>query len=514
MKAELSLKPFAPKIVPSAAHFALGLLLLALVYRAFTFAIAGLGAIRYPWELDYGEGIVWQQMRWIFTDKAYGAIDQFPAIVFHYTPLYHVVTSIAAGGFGTDELATGRAVSLIATLMVAVASALSVWLLLEGRTSDATRRICSCAGGLLVFTYLPVIHWAPLMRVDMLALALTLFGFVAALKSVERPKLIHLGALLFVAAVYTKQTSIAAPVAVFSALLFLRPKLAIQGIATCIALGLAALFALSWLTDGGFHRHIFLYNVNRSDLSRLSWVAYAALANIACIAVALFVMARRFAELRGRLAGGLNMRRGLARSAADVRLLMAVAYFVFATLMLLLVAKSGSSINYFLEWYCATGLFAAMGLSEAQLARPNWNRILAVGIPIVLTIGVIAAEHPFNTDRQAPRARELARLSWEVSRADKPVISDDMVLLIRSGKDVQWEPAIFAELASTGVWDERPFVQRVRRGDFAAFITWKSRGHHRFDERYNPAVANAIDAAYPIKEETAGLVVHRPVNRP
>ena len=100
-----------------------------------TFASAGLAAIRYPWELDYGEGIVWQQMRWIFTDKAYGPIDQFPAIVFHYPPLYHAVTAISAGALGTDELATGRAISLLSTMAAAVASAMLVGLLLKGRAN-------------------------------------------------------------------------------------------------------------------------------------------------------------------------------------------------------------------------------------------------------------------------------------------------------------------------------------------------------------------------------------------
>jgi hypothetical protein len=93
--------------------------------------------------------------------------------------------------------------------------------------------------------------------------------------------------------------------------------------------------------------------------------------------------------------------------------------------------------------------------------------------------------------------------------ADKPVISDDMVLLLRSGREVLWESSIFAELASTGRWDERPFVRRIRDGEFAFFVTWGQRGHYRFDERYNPAVADAIDAAYPVKQETAGLTIHR-----
>ena len=102
------------------------------------------------------------------------------------------------------------------------------------------------------------------MRVDMLAIAFSLFGLVAAFKALERPRLIYLASLLFVAAVYTKQTTIAAPAATFAVLIALRPALAVRGIAACLVLGITVLLMLGWLTDGGFYRHIFLYNVNRA----------------------------------------------------------------------------------------------------------------------------------------------------------------------------------------------------------------------------------------------------------
>jgi hypothetical protein len=498
-----------------ARRIATGVLLALLTYRAVLFGVAGLAAIRYPWELDYGEGIVWQQMRWIFTSRAYGPIDQFPAIVFHYPPLYHAVTAISAGVLGTDELATGRAVSLLSTVAAGIASAILVGLLLERRASRAARPLWGVVAGLLVFTYLPVITWAPFMRVDMLAMALSLFGLVAAFTALERPRLIYLAALLFVAAIYTKQTSIAAPTATFAVLIALRPKLAIQGIAACLALGLATLLTLGWLTDGGFYRHIFLYNVNRPDLGRLSWILYAGGTQVVYVGLAGFVIVRRLLDVRSKYRGKANTRAALGADLTDTRLLIAAAYVLVSTLMLVLVAKSGSSINYFLEWFFALGLFVAMAPSEARsiAAGPLQLRtFLAVGAIAALALGAVYAPLPRSDyDANSTRGRALTQLSSEIRAADKPVISDDMVLLIRSGREVLWEPAIFAELASVGSWDERPFVERIRRREFAFFITWGQRGFGRFDERYNPAVADAIDAAYPIKEKRAGLIVHKPL---
>ena len=96
--------------------------------------------------------------------------------------------------------------------------------------------------------------------------------------------------------------------------------------------------------------------------------------------------------------------------------------------------------------------------------------------------------------------------------ARRPVISDDMVLVKRAGRHVVWEPAIFAELASKGLWDERPFIARVRRGEFAFFVTRGDRGLPLFDRRYTPAVSDAMDAAYPVRRQVAGYVLHLPKN--
>lgn len=498
-----------PAIPDFARRIVIGALLVVLFYRAFLFAEAELAAIRFPWELDYGEGIIWQQMRWIFSAKAYGPIDQFPAIVFHYPPLYHAATSVVASALGTDELATGRAISFVCTLVAALAAALIAHMLLRDRADRPARHLASCIAGLLPFTCVPVIAWAQLMRVDMLAVALSLFGLVASFKALERPRLIYVASLLFVAAVYTKQTSIAAPAAAFAVLLTIRPRLALQGIVASTVLGFSALLMLGWLTDGGFYRHIFLYNVNRLDPNKLSLIGYAIVGHVICVALAGFGAVRCVSNLRSRYS---NFSRLKSASTTDARLLIALAYWAITTPMMLLIAKTGSNVNYFLEWFFAVGIFAALGIEEGSHIRSvALRKLFVLGVPLSLaTQALLASNSPYDSDAHGPRARQLELLSSRVRAADKPIISDDMVLLLRNGREVLWEPSIFAELASTGAWDQRPFVERIHRQEFAFFITWGDRGFRRFDERYNPAVADAMDAAYPIKEQIAGLTFHRP----
>jgi hypothetical protein len=488
---------------------ALGVLFAVLLARAVQFTAKGVAAVRFPWELDYGEGIVWQQARLIFSDKAYGPIDHFGAIVFHYTPIYHAVTALVSGALGTDELATGRAISLLATFASAIAA--GVIAVTIGRENGKMRRwVIGSVAGLSALTFVPVAVWALLMRVDMLALALSLAGVVAALKAAERPRWILLASVCFVAAVYTKQIAVAAPIAVFSVLLATRPKLALQGIGICVALGSAALGVLTWLTDGGFFRHVFLYNVNRLDGGRLWWLVLAGAQHAIYCALGGWAAFWQASQLRSRYRSITSLR---AASAADIGRLIGLAYLGVTTAMLLTVTKSGSSINYFVEWCFALSIFVAVGLGELTSSASKFadRKAIAVALPLGLALqAAITPPSPWDTNRNGRRAHELAILSKQVAAAKKPVISDDMVLLLRSGRQVLWEPAIFAELASTGVWDQRPFVQRVRNGEFAFFVTSNKRGEPRFDQRYNPAVADAMDEAYPVKESLAGLLIHRP----
>jgi hypothetical protein len=507
-------------------RYAVAALVFALAILALDAArmfAAGEAAIRFPWELDYGEGIVWEQMRLMLEGRGYGPIDGLPAIVFHYPPMFHMATAALAGATGLDPLAAGRLVSLSSTFLTGLFAGLIAAKAVRPEASAGASALCGAVGGLAVFSLWPVVHWAPLMRVDMLATALSFAGVHAAMLALKRPPLILLASACFVAAVYTKQTSIVAPAAVFLTFLLLRPRLAWACAGGCVALGLSALAALAWATDGGFLRHIFLYNVNRFEAWRLLLFKDVVLGHIFYFAVLAIGLAARFkARLpHYRGCGGVAaLRERLASAPADALLLLVLVYAVLAGLMTLSVAKSGSNVNYFVEWMAVLAILLGILVRDAAAAAVGGvpgegsKRLFAQPALLPILIGLQAltlASPPARAETRAPsRIAELEELSSMVREARRPVVSDDMVLLRRSGVPVQWEPAIFAELASTGAWDERTFVERIRAGRFAFFVTAGNRGQRLFDSRYNPAVADAIAAAYPVRRKLAGFTVHMP----
>lgn len=497
---------------------------LTVMYAAFfrqfaAFIEQGWQAIWFFDELDYGEGIVWQQALSLFSGTAYGPIDQFPAIVYHYTPLYHALTASIAGLGGFDMLVTGRAVSLVATLVSAIFVGLIVARAVPGKERGSVRILAGLAGSLCLFSFYPITYWAPLMRVDMLAAALGVGGIFLGLKALERPKLIHAAALCFVAAVYTKQTSIAAPSAFFIVLLWLHPRLAAAGIATVILSGLTILGTLSIVTDGGFIRHIVFYNINRLDLSRILWISGVIIYHSPLFVGVILAMYIRYRDIRPSVTNiSLTLlKRKIIYNSRYVTFIIVIMYFLTSSLTTLMIAKSGSNINYFIEWLIALSMLVGISVAgsiEALFKYKNAKndyRLLAFTLPLIFAFHAARFE-PANlsADWNVNRQTELRLLSQRVKAADRPIISDDMVLLLKNGKQVVWEPAIFAELAHTAIWNEGPFVNRIKKGEFAFFVTAGDRGDTLYDSRYNPAVAAAIDETYPIREDLAGYTLHLP----
>lgn len=502
---------------PAVALAALAAALLLLLVRAVQAvgdAIAGVGFIL---SLDYGEGIVLQQALMLTGPDAYGDITRYPFVVFHYPPVYLLAVR-AVAALGVEIVAAGRMVSIAATLALAAVVGVLAHAALGAAAGRTARLLGAAVAALALLASFPVVRWLPLARVDMLAMALTMAGLAVAVLGQGQRWQPYAAAVLFTLAVFAKQTSIAAPIAATLVMLAARPGDAWRMVATGLLLSCAAVAAASALTDGGFLRHLLLHNINRFSAEGFALLAGLVIMHVALIAAALGGLATGLRRLRAGAAADALAHRLRADPAA--RAIAAVAlHLAVSTPLLALVLKSGANWNYFIEWLCSVAILA--GLLAGSLAAP----LVAPGRapwparPLLLTVlsaGLLAQHlvfghqrHPRLADRDAGQrvGRELLEM---VRAAPGPVLSDDMVLLVRAGRQVSYESAIFAELGSMGRWDERLIIDLIRGGHFVFAITGGQRGERLFDSRYNPAVADALDAAFPHPEARAWLVVRRP----
>jgi hypothetical protein len=462
-------------------------------------------AFTFPYAMDYGEGVVWQQMHDIVAGTAYRPISPDRVVAYLYPPVYHLVVAASATISGIDELYAGRLVSLLSSGLCAM---LVAWLTIRSIEGQPARiKLGAGAIAALSFITLPLLAtWTVLMRIDMLAYALTLTGMLLASHAPRSWTATIAAGLVFTAALYTRQTCLPAPAAAFFVLLLVDHRRAWTMAGVSAVSGLAILAVLESVTDGGFLLNVVSYNVNR-----IIWDHAAALMTILLANIVLIAIAALGAGMAWRASEGQSLRTAASRQTALAIVLLTLA---LKTLILPAILKSGASDNYLIDWF--TQIAVLVGLASVPLlraanglpARPSMLLyiLFAIGLPIHIWGG------PPPPDRTivAAHQRGLDKVVTLIRQSERPVLTDDPSLLIRAGKPMRWETAMIAELGSLGRYDEVTFARKIRRHEFGFFVTDGDRGDMLFDQRFNPIIVDAIHAAYPRHAQLGGRTLHLP----
>lgn len=490
-----------PVIVYAPLLIVLGLVLVHAIAVCQDYA----SAVASPLEIDYGEGIVWQQAVLIPGPSMYSRSQALPFIVFHYPPLYHLLVRGLAHvmpGF----LAAGRALSGAASLLVAGCVA---GLVLTARRSvgriDATDMLAAGIAGLLLLCVHVVHLWGMVMRVDATAIAFAVGGLLIGLRGNARLVPTILGLFLCLCAAFTKQTQLSAGVALFVVTAWRAPRVAMLAGGIVGGVGVAAVGLLQWLTGGGFLLNVVGYNINRFSLGAFYGTV---MQERSSVLVVLAIMASAAMVL-------LSVRREVGWQEPEDRAgrcrVVILLYLGLSTLTLSATFKSGGGFNYLYEWM-AVGC-TLFGIATSDLARRSRGGgdsagLLAMLAPVTFTL-LFLPMHFLDFLHDARLLAVRRDMVARIAAAEKPVASDNMTLLMQAGKSVTYEPAIVTELASIGRWDETPLVEMIKARKFAFVIATNSPGIEA--TRRTPAVRAAIALAYPRMEEPSpGLRVRLP----
>jgi hypothetical protein len=507
------------------------LLLSALVMNFAGWVANMIRAVTFPHQLDYGEGIVWQQAIMIMRGEGYGDINDVPHIIFHYPPVFHVTAELVASWLGVDGLAAGRLVSVLSAFGSAALIGYLAWLAAARSCGTLSRSLASVSAGLFTFAFMPIAYWSALYRVDNLAMFLTLAGVSLGLFARGRLPWVLLSSLFLVLAVFTKQTMIAGPLALYLTLALRDWRSAVAGLASSVALGLLLLLALHLHTQGGFLRNVVSYNVNRLDLENLTMVSTVLKYHLMFIVIPVAWL------LLTVLSPGASPAAQETSSATQVRVrsrlataeLFAVSYLLICTLLLPLVLKSGAAFNYLIEWMNSLSIILGIALapymgflvyslaSSSPVAPLNKTKVVTgalVTISLALQVAIAAPQTALFGGKGEKWLAEQRLLSELIASARQHVISDDMVSLLRSSKGIYLEPAIVAELSALGRFDEKPVLAQVGRREFSMIVAEGRNDGLQFRARYTPAMREAILRYYPVERELAGYTVHLPPGAP
>jgi len=467
---------------------ATAVLLLAQSWALMLFLRHGWDALSFPFPLNYGEGpLLDQAVRLANFEGIYSSdLARAPYTISNYPPFYLLVQAPFVWLFG-PELWYGRLISLASVAATALFVALTLFTL----TRD---RIAAMAAG-LTFPAIPyVLRWSSLGRVDLLGLALSWAGLFAVVRWPGRRRAIIAAAILFVAAVMTRQTYVlAAPLAAFVWLLVQgerRRALELAGF-SC-GLGLVSFAALNVATDGGFFLNTVTANINEFRWERVSFNALGA--GLACPLL---------------LLGGLAF---AWKAPRDRAWWLVVPYLALSVPSALLVGKVGSDVNYLLELSAALCL-ATGALIAWQRERPRLRALLISLLALqVLALAQSSLVPSGLQDYVVDQEKEVRQLSRIVAAAEGPVLTDEhMGLLPLNGKRIQLQPFEMTQLSRDGSWKQDQAVESIQSEEYAVVMMWEPPFAHNIkQDRWTEEMVGAIDAHYEPTERLADMVVYRP----
>ena len=473
--------------------------------------------ISQPYQINYGEGLAaWQAARVTDLARAYAPIDQYPYVVFQYPPLFHLATR-AIGTMAANLLQGGRIVSVLSAALLCFVIG---WITFQAlpRRLGLPGRLFAAAFAAALPTTLYNFHWTWLARVDTLAVLLSCSG-VALFAARPGSKTMQLLApVLMTAALFTRQSALAAPLACLLVALLMDRKIALRMAAVMGMLGGVVLGWLAWRTHGQILLHLLRYNQTGFSLTR---AALGLLMNTRHVAgLLLLAGGASYGPLRLRWASLASSLRanGYRRS-----VLLLTAYCAFAALSSLAFGKEGSDINYFLEWNVSlaplAGILLFRAIGAGDLRRWRSARMAALAVPLLLlSTGLDQARDGWLRIFREPLAVDSEQLDAyrqmiAVIR-DTPglVFSEDMNLLYETGREIPAEPAMIQVLAKAGMWDESPFVRMIRERRFALIVTMVNRESSDVfsRQRYSPAVAGAIAESYEQSSRIDDYLIYRP----
>jgi len=420
-----------------------------------------------PFEIDYEEGNVLDAaVRMLQHQTPYSPPGSFPYAVHPYGPIGYLLTLLGIRVFGVS-LFGPRILVLLSGVLVAVL----VEVLIRHYAREA--HIGWLFG--LLFLCSPIMwNWYPLVRVDLWAILLSLCG-IYIFVALRRWRTIS--SIFFVAAILTKPTAMAAPLACTL-------EFAIEGRWRQVCAYLLLLVSLSgvctlWIGPNFWFAmlstHPDPYSFGRA--ARLYWSAFqAVLVPMVILLLALFSGFRWNPNSR-----------------------LILIYAAAVSLFSLTSGKLGSETNHFLEWTAVVCILAGLALShlfktQNLLASPLLaGSALLAGLFSFLPQKVLA---PGHTQSECVEAYQFIK-SFPGDR----ILSEDLSALILAGKPVLvGNPFVITQLGQRVPWSHGSPTEMVKRREFDLIaLGGEVRNFDPQSGRWSPLLMQEIDREYQLQ---------------
>ena len=404
-------------------------------------------------EFTQPESIVAVQARMLDqTGKIYYALKDYPYTVCAYMPLGYELQAILQGA-GVPPLLAGRLISMTAFC----ALIWLVWRMLllysgDSRCAWLGAALCGCTSGLP--------FWGTVGQVDMLAVTLALAAFYQFSRHWMRgTATLPWATLLVILALFTKQTVVAAPVAIVIALWLRSSNAAMAFTLITAGCGMALVLMADGILQGRFLANTVYANINPYAWEKIE--QHGTFWLIASAQLALIVAAGA---------------RPLWRSAARPVLI----YTGLSLAVLVLTAgKIGSDSNYQLESAVLLILSASLALHALGFfdvvftGAKGWVSLLVMPLLIHAVLGVRLEQANLlgRVAKEMQFAEQMKKLPGIVNTRGR-VLSADSNALVHLGRSIEVEPLIYRLMVESGRIDPERLRQDLAAARFSAVVLY------------------------------------------
>ena len=384
----------------------------------------------------------------------YYDLDRYPFTVSPYGPILYGLEALGVL-LHLPPLTVGRVVSLLALGGVIFLVNRLLRLYTKNPYTVWTGTLMTAASANLV-------SWGSLGQSDMLGL---LFS-VAALERYstyrlkQAPGALLASAVFVAAAIFSKQSFIAAGATISILFLMENPRGGLRYVLGLGTVGVAIALTLNWATSGGYWANAVIANLNPFAWHKLTdQLHYFVLTagSLALVAVA-------------GLAGGKF------RRIHPFALYLALSTIVF----LATSPKIGSDLNYQIETVTALTLCAALALERLNffplLFADSKRWITLLQLPVLLYIalncavtGKVALQRIGNDLLRQDQFQALAPYLSLPGR----IVSVEIDPLLHSGRPIEVEPLIFTMVADAGMSDPTPVLEDLEAREFSVVILYE-----------------------------------------
>lgn len=456
-------------LLEGAATLVAALVGVGLVYFVYIFGLHGYLTVRFPYQLDYGEGPILQlAMRVAEGRSPYPPVGRPPYEIASYDPLHYLLCGLGVKLFGANFL-FGRLLSLVCAVGAAAAAALVAW-------RHTGHRFATFLAGGLVLAMPHFLVWSTLMRVDMLALGLAMGGYFAFERGWR-----WAGMPLFALGMFTRRTNVAALGASFLAEARRRGWRPTMRLFAIQAVMVAALFGAAEVATGRAMSRV-LYLHTASSLGK-AWT-WEQLWSLIWFPLRMYPVYFALPVAGAAWCGWRRERRLLA------------LYFLTAGVVFLTGGRIGSAHNYLLEPLAVGAMLFAVMWADLSRTR-GWGRTTLSFLGLVLLWQMLyTGQHlPQSISLSQPRADAGASRAVveRLREAPGPVLCEDTGLAILAGKRPPLMPFEFTQMARRGALDPEPVLRQVREGAFSVVVL-----------RFNPFDPHEIELHRPGEDWKAG----------